>query len=77
MERRNIKSPAGWLRAALKNDYRGKEPVEESEDLKCRGLIYQTRQESAGRMNPPPCTIRISELLTKYVSMILEEFVVD
>ncbi len=23
MERKNIKSPAGWLRAALKNDYRG------------------------------------------------------
>ncbi len=45
-ERRNIKSPAGWLRAALKNNYRGEEPVEESEDLKCRGLIHQTRQES-------------------------------
>ncbi len=25
MERKNIKSPAGWLRSALKNDYRGKE----------------------------------------------------
>lgn len=25
MERRNIKSPAGWLMAALKNDYRGEE----------------------------------------------------
>jgi hypothetical protein len=25
MEMRNIKSPAGWLRAALKNDYRGEE----------------------------------------------------
>lgn len=25
MERRNVKSPAGWLMAALKNDYRGEE----------------------------------------------------
>src|SRR5665648_34944 len=56
MERRNIQSPTGWLRAALKNDFRGEEPVEESEDLECRGLIHQTRQESAGRMNPPPTT---------------------
>src|SRR5665648_157927 len=56
MERRNIQSPTGWLRAALKNDFRGEEPVEESEDLECRGLILQTRQESAGRMNPPPTT---------------------
>jgi len=58
MERKNIKSPAGWLRAALQNDYRGEEPVEESEDLECRSLIYQTRQESAGRMNPPPTKIK-------------------
>src|SRR5665648_41824 len=53
LERKNIQSPAGWLRAALKNDYRGEEPVEESEDLKCGGMMHQTRQESAGRMNPP------------------------
>ena len=26
MERKNIKSPAGWLRAALQNDYRGGNP---------------------------------------------------
>jgi hypothetical protein len=39
MERRNIQSPAGWLRAALKNDYQGEgeersdeEPAEKSED---------------------------------------------
>jgi len=29
MERRNIKSPAGWLMAALKNDYQGVEPAEQ------------------------------------------------
>src|SRR5665648_793442 len=28
MERKNIKSPAGWLSAALKNDFRGEELVE-------------------------------------------------
>lgn len=41
MERKNIKSPAGWLSAALKNDYRGEEqeryddeePAEESGNL--------------------------------------------
>lgn len=41
MERRNIQSPAGWLMAALKNDYRGEEqeryddeePAEESGNL--------------------------------------------
>src|SRR5665648_105755 len=42
MERKNIKSPAGWLSAALKNDFRGEELVEESEDLECRGLMNQT-----------------------------------
>src|SRR5665648_390530 len=28
MERKNIKSPAAWLRAALKNDYRGKKLID-------------------------------------------------
>jgi len=30
MERRNIKSPAGWLSAALKNDYQGEERPSQS-----------------------------------------------
>jgi len=30
MERKNIQSPAGWLNAALKNDYRGEEPESQS-----------------------------------------------
>ncbi len=68
MERKNIKSPAGWLNAALKNDYRGEEPVEESEDLKCRGLIHQTRQESAGRMNPPPTKTKTNSENDKILS---------
>ncbi len=29
MEKRNIKSPAGWLSSALKNDYQGVEPAEQ------------------------------------------------
>jgi hypothetical protein len=40
MEKKNIQNPAGWLRAALKNDYRGEEqerydeePVEASDNL--------------------------------------------
>jgi hypothetical protein len=32
MERRNIKSPAGWLRAALKNDYRDREQERDDEE---------------------------------------------
>ncbi len=68
MERKNIKSPAGWLNAALQNDYRGEEPVEESEDLKCRGLIHQTRQESAGRMNPPPTKTKTNSENDKILS---------
>jgi len=68
MERKNIKSPAGWLSAALKKDYRGEEPVEESEDLKYRGLIHQTRQESAGRMNPPPTKTKTNSENDKILS---------
>jgi len=68
MERKNIQSPAGWLRAALQNDYRGEEPVEESEDLKCRGLMHQTRQESAGRMNPPPTKTKTNSENDKILS---------
>jgi len=68
MERKNIKSPAGWLSAALKNDYRGEEPVEESEDLKCRGLMHQTRQETAGRMNPPPTKTKTNSENDKILS---------
>jgi predicted transcriptional regulator len=68
MERRNIQSPAGWLRAALKNDYQGKEPVRENEGDKCRGSIYQTRLESAGRMNPPPTKTKTSSEDKKILS---------
>ena len=40
MERKNIQSPAGWLRAALKNDYRGEE--------------RETYPISHPHLNPPP-----------------------
>ena len=43
MERKNIKSPAGWLRAALKNDYRGEEPAEQP-----------SCPRSHPHLNPPP-----------------------
>ena len=68
MERKNIQNPPGWLNAALQNDYRGEEPVEESEDLKCRGLMHQTRQESAGRMNPPPTKTKTNSENDKILS---------
>lgn len=68
MERKNIQSPAGWLMAALQNDYRGEEPVEESEDFKCRGLMNPTRQESAERMNPPPTKTKTNSENNKILS---------
>ena len=68
MERKNIQRPVGWLSAALQNDYRGEEPVEESKDLKCRGLMHQTRQESAGRMNPPPTKTKTNSENDKILS---------
>ena len=40
MERKNIQSPAGWLRAALKNDYRGEE--------------RETCSTPHPHLNPPP-----------------------
>jgi hypothetical protein len=53
MERRNIQRPAGWLMAALKNDYRGEEqerydeePAEESDNLKSRGTMHRALNES-------------------------------
>ena len=41
MERKNIKSPAGWLRSALKNDYRGDKEQE-------------SRPTPHPHLNPPP-----------------------
>ena len=58
MERKNIKSPAGWLNAALKNDYRDREqerddeePAEGSDNLKCRGTMHRALNES-GQIDP-------------------------
>jgi hypothetical protein len=53
MERRNIKSPTGWLRAALKNDYRGpeqerydEEPVEQAPHLSTESEKILSREEA-------------------------------
>lgn len=53
MERENIQRPAGWLMAALKNDYQDEErercddePAEGSGNLKCRGTMHRTLKES-------------------------------
>ena len=43
MERKNIQRPVGWLMAALKNDYRGEEPVEQP-----------SCPRSHPHLNPPP-----------------------
>ncbi len=63
--KRNIQNPAGWLRAALKNDYQdpnSENSVEESPSFlkmdsrfhgnDIGGSIHQTRQESPGQINP-------------------------
>lgn len=44
-----------------------------------RGRIYSppvAKLQKKGTIHCAPCTIRISKLLTKYVNMILDEFVV-
>ena len=53
MERRNIKSPAGWLSAALKNDYRGEEqegydeePVEQESRLSTGNKKILSKEEA-------------------------------
>ena len=63
--KRNIQNPAGWLSAALKNDYQdpnSENSVEESPSFlkmdsrfhgnDIGGSIHQTRQESPGQINP-------------------------
>jgi len=43
MERKNIKSPPGWLMSALKNDFQGEEPAEQ-----------ETCLRPHPHLNPPP-----------------------
>ena len=52
-ERRNIKSPAGWLSAALKNDYQGEEqeeydeePVEQESHLLTENKKFLSKEEA-------------------------------
>ena len=58
--RKNIKNPAGWLSAALKNDYHDpeqerydEEPAEENGNLKSRGTMHRALNES-GQIDPSP-----------------------
>jgi len=53
MERKNIQSPAGWLRSALKNDYQGpeqerydEEPAEQAPRLSTENKIILSREEA-------------------------------
>jgi len=53
MERRNIKSPAGWLRAALKNDYQDpeqerydEEPVGQAPHLSTQNKKFLSKEEA-------------------------------
>ena len=52
-ERRNIKSPAGWLRSALKNDYQGEEqgrydeePVRQESRLSTENKRFSSKEEA-------------------------------
>jgi hypothetical protein len=47
-ERKNIKRPAGWLRAALKNDYQEQERYDEEQGEQV------SRQTPLSHLNPPP-----------------------
>ncbi|MBA7580973.1 hypothetical protein ES695_09790 [Candidatus Atribacteria bacterium 1244-E10-H5-B2] len=50
MERKNIQSPIGWLRAALKNDYRGEEQERDEEEPS----EQVSRQTPLPQLNSPP-----------------------
>ncbi len=50
MERKNIQSPAGWLMAALKNDYRDEEQERYDEEP----LEQVSRQTPLSHLNSPP-----------------------
>lgn len=50
MERKNIQRPAGWLRAALKNDYRDREQERDDEEP----LEQVSRQTPLSHLNSPP-----------------------
>ena len=53
MEKRNIQSPAGWLMAALKNDYQDGQqediPIQDSSIPEGRGSIHRARNRVGGR----------------------------
>lgn len=50
MERKNIQSPAGWLRAALKNDYRDREQERDDEEPE----EQVSRKTPLSHLNSPP-----------------------
>lgn len=50
MVRKNIQSPAGWLRAALKNDYRDREQERDDEEP----VEQVSRQTPLPQLNSPP-----------------------
>lgn len=50
MERKNIQSPAGWLSAALKNDYQDREQERDDEEP----LEQVSRQTPLSHLNSPP-----------------------
>ncbi len=50
MERRNIQSPAGWLSAALKNDYQDREQERDDEEP----VEQVSRQTPLSHLNSPP-----------------------
>ena len=58
LERKNIQHPAGWLMAALKNDYRDGRPedipIQVSSISEGRGSMNRARNQETGRINPSP-----------------------
>jgi hypothetical protein len=54
MERKNIKNSAGWLSAALKNDYRGEEQERYDEEP----LEQVSRQTPLSHLNSPPSMVK-------------------
>ena len=57
-EKRNIQNPAGWLMAALKNDYQDGQqediPIQDSSIPEGKDSIHRARNKETGQINPSP-----------------------
>jgi len=75
IEKKNIQNPAGWLRAALKNDYRGEKPAEQEtcsrthpskgEEIRRMDSRFRGNDIKGSGNDPIPNVIAISDSLER------------